>query len=181
MSSKINTQGTYCSAMKLEPEGSQNKPEPETEHSTIPTGLLVIRKSPDICIQNEIGKIFKGHNLLEYKFSGNDMDIETFLQPFGYAFLYLAYADNYENIRDDITVSLVREKKPKKLFRQLSRKGFVVKEDGKGIYQIQGLHFFTVQVIVSSELNEKEHIWLNSLTRAMEEENAERLILTIGD
>lgn len=109
------------------------------------------------------------------------MDIETFLQPFGYAFLYLAYADNYENIRDDITVSLVREKKPKKLFKQLSRKGFVVKEDGKRIYQIQGLHFFTVQVIVSSELNEKEHIWLNSLTRAMEEENAEKLVLTIGD
>lgn len=167
--------------MKLEPEGNQNKPEPETEHSTIPTGLLVIRKSPDICIQNEIGKIFKGHNLLEYKFSGNDMDIETFLQPFGYAFLYLAYADNYENIHDDITVSLVREKKPKKLFKQLARKGFVVKEDGKGIYQIQGLHFFTVQVIVSDELNENEHIWLNSLTRAMEEENAEKLILTIGD
>lgn len=132
MSSKTNTQAAHCSTMKLEPEGSQNKLESETEHSTIATGLLVIRKSPDIRIQNEIGKIFKGHNLLECKISDKDMDIETFLQSVGYACLYLAYSDSPENISDDITVSLVREKKPKKLFRQLARRGFVVKKTEKG-------------------------------------------------
>lgn len=177
MSNKIDTQPqvAYCSSAKLELADSQNESEPITD-------LLTIRKSPDIHIRNDIGKIFKGHNLFEYKFPCGDMDIETFLQSVGYACLYLAYADSSESISDDdITVSLVRMRKPKRLFKQLARRGFVIKEDGKGIYQIHGLHFFTIQVIVSDELDENEYIWLKSFTRAMENENAERLILTVGN
>lgn len=188
MNSKINIQQqvAYCSVMKLELAGGQNEPECETQHSInsnpIATGLLLIRKTPDVYFSNKIGKIFKGHNLFEYRFPGDRIGIKAFLKAVGYACLYLAYTNDAEKIRDnDITISLVSKEKPKKLFRQLARRGLAIRKDGKGIYQIQGLHFFTVQVIVSSELNENEHIWLKSLAMAMENENAERLILTIGD
>lgn len=175
MSSKIYTQGAYCSAMKLEPKGSQNESEPITD-------LLAIRKSPDIHIRNEIGKILRGHNFFGYKFPCDDMDIETFLQPFGCACLYLAYAGDSENICNDyIIVLLIMEKKPAKLFKQLAQRDFAIKENEKGIYQIHGLHFFTVQVIIFDELNENEYLWLKSLIGTMESENAEKLILIIED
>lgn len=187
MGNEINTQWhpAFCSAMKLELAGNKRELEFETEHNInakpIMIDLLVIRKSPDICIQNEIGKIFKGHNLFEYKSPGDQMGIETFLKSIGYACLYLAHADNVGNVNEnDITISLVREGKPKKLIKQLIQKGFSVEEKGKGIYRVCGFQFFTIQIVVSGELDRDEHIWLKSLTKTLEKETAEKLILTIG-
>ena len=187
MDKKNNTQWltAFCTAMRLELAGNKKKPEFVTEHNIntkpVMTDLLIIRKSPDIRIHNEIGKIFRGHNLFEYKSPGDKMGIETFLKSFGYACLYLAHADTAGKIREgDVTISLVREGKPKKLIKQLTRKGFPVKKEGKGIYHVCGLRFFTIQIIVCSELDKDEYIWLKSLTEALEKETAEKLILTIG-
>ena len=86
------------------------------------------------------------------------------------------------NLRElRIIVLLIMEKKPAKLFKHLAQRDFAIKENEKGIYQIHGLHFFTVQVIIFDELNENEYLWLKSLIGTMESENAEKLILIIED
>ena len=38
--------------------------------------LLVIKKDTDASIENEIGEIFKGHNILEYKSPQDHLDID---------------------------------------------------------------------------------------------------------
>lgn len=41
--------------------------------------LQVIKKDADVQIVNEIGKLFRGHNIVEYKSPDDHMDIDTFV------------------------------------------------------------------------------------------------------
>lgn len=50
--------------------------------------LLVIKKNAGIQIDNVIGKIFRGHNLFEYKSPKDELDIDTFYKSVAYASLY---------------------------------------------------------------------------------------------
>ena len=80
--------------------------------------LLVIKKDTDASIENEIGEIFKGHNILEYKSPQDHLDIDTFYKVVAYASLYKSYGETVDSIKaDDITVSLVRDAKPVELFK----------------------------------------------------------------
>lgn len=74
----------------------------------------------------------------------------------------------------DITVSLIRERKPIKLLEQLEEK-YQVRREGKGIYRIYGM-LFPMQVIVTKELDLSRHVWLKSLTRNMDIPQAEMLL-----
>lgn len=47
----------------------------------------------------------------------------------------------------------------------------------KGVYYIENAGFFKTQVIVARELAEESHVWLTSLTDAMNRQQAENLII----
>lgn len=80
--------------------------------------LLVIKKDTDAIIDNEIGAIFKGHNIVEYKSPEDHLDIDTFYKVGAYASLYKSYGETVDSINaDDVTVSLVRDTKPVGLFK----------------------------------------------------------------
>ncbi|MDE6363807.1 MAG: hypothetical protein K2L86_06005 [Lachnospiraceae bacterium] len=137
--------------------------------------LLVIRKKPGEVIKNEIGAFFLGHNIIEYKSPDDSMNIDTFYKVLSYACLYKADTGAVDEILDtDITVSLIRERKPVKLLGQLEKK-YQVKQGGKGIYRIDGM-LFPMQVIVTRELEAERHVWLKSLTRNMDIVQAEELL-----
>ena len=92
-----------------------------------------------------------------------------------YACLYKSTTGRVDEILDtDITITLVREQRPVKLLRQLRSKYMVVKR-GKGIYQISGM-LFPMQIVVACELKKSAHIWLKSLTRNLNMEDAEDLL-----
>ena len=61
----------FCAAIKLELKANKKDLSFESEHTLntkpIQIDLLVIKKLQDVNIQNEIGRIFKGHNIFEYK------------------------------------------------------------------------------------------------------------------
>ena len=40
--------------------------------------LLIIKKEASVRISNEIGRLFRGHNILEYKSPDDHLDIDTF-------------------------------------------------------------------------------------------------------
>lgn len=50
--------------------------------------LLVIKKDPNVQIVNEIGKIFRGHNIIEYKSPNDEFDVDTFYKASAYGCLY---------------------------------------------------------------------------------------------
>ena len=137
--------------------------------------LLVIKKEKDVQIENEIGCLFRGHNIMEYKSPDDSMNIDTFYKVLSYACLYKADTGAVDEILDtDITISLIRERKPIKLLGQLVKK-YQVKQEGKGIYRVYGM-LFPMQIIVTRELERSQHIWLKSLTLNMDITQAEDLL-----
>ena len=139
--------------------------------------LLVIKKDKDVQISNEIGRMFKGHNILEYRSPEDRMDIDSFYKAGAYASLYKAYGETVDERKaEDITVSLVREAKPDGLFRYFREHKVEVSNPYPGIYYVlDGVLFFT-QVIVTRELNGKNHGWLKSLSDKLKKEEMEALL-----
>ena len=139
--------------------------------------LLVIKKDKDVQIANEIGRMFKGHNILEYRSPEDRMDIDSFYKAGAYASLYKPYGETVDERKaEDITVSLVREAKPDGLFRYFREHKVEVSNPYPGIYYVlDGVLFFT-QVIVTRELNGKSHGWLKSLSDKLKKQEMEALL-----
>ncbi|MDE6622309.1 MAG: hypothetical protein K2K74_17825 [Lachnospiraceae bacterium] len=139
--------------------------------------LLIIKKAEDIRIENEIGRIFQRHNIIEYKSPHDKEGINTYFKVHAYASLYKIGEKNTVYEPADITITMIRRGKPYKLFRWFARQGYNVKEMYKGVYYIENAGFFKTQVIVARELLEESHVWLTSLTDAMNRQQAENLII----
>nr|WP_304717918.1 hypothetical protein [uncultured Acetatifactor sp.] len=72
--------------------------------------LLVIKKEPDVQTSNEIGKLFRGHNIVEYKSPEDHLDIDVFYKTGAYGSLYKSFGETVdERAADDITVTIIRD------------------------------------------------------------------------
>lgn len=139
--------------------------------------LLVIKKNSDIRIDNEIGHIFKGNNIMEYKSPEDHLNIDTFYKAAAYACLYKSCGAKVDAIKaDDITVSLVRDIKPLGLLQYLKKQGFLITNPYRGIYYIEGKVLFPTQIVVTRELGEDIHIWLRALSEKISMQEMEALV-----
>lgn len=141
--------------------------------------LLIIKKDSDVHISNEIAQFFRGHNILEFKSPEDHFNVDVFYKSEAYAALYKSYGETVDAIKaDDITVSIFREAKPKKLFYQLQKQGNRISCRYNGIYYIDGTSaWFPTQIIVTKELGQKAHTWLRGLSCDLDQED----ILTLLD
>ena len=139
--------------------------------------LLVIKKKANVHIDNDVGKIFRGHNILEYKSPDDSLDIDTFYKVSGYACLYKSYGKMKDEIKaDDVTVSMVRERRPTGLFRYFEEHGgYSLSNPYPGIYYVEGNVLFLTQIIVTGELEAEDHIWLRALSTRMRPQDMRRL------
>ncbi len=139
--------------------------------------LLVIKKNQTVQVENEIGRIFRGHNILEYKSPEDHLDIDTFYKSEAYAALYKSYGSAVDERKaDDITVSIVREAKPEGLFQYFEEHGIGVERSYQGIYHIRGEVLFPTQIIVTRELVEESHTWLKALSDKLKKEQLKSLL-----
>ena len=164
----------FCSAMYLELRDNNEDLEHITEYELnskpLKVELLVIKKRRDVVIRNAIGKIFRTHNILEYKSPGDALNVDVYYKTIGYACLYKGYGDHVDGIpADEVTVSLVRKERPVKLIRYWREHGFQVEKAHPGVYYISN-GVFPTQLIVTDELEKKEYSWLQYLTRDVNEE-----------
>lgn len=82
------------------------------------TDLLIIKNHADVMLDNEIGKIFKGHNILEYKDPEDSLNADVFFKVRGYACLYKSYGKTADAIKEeDVTITFIRDTRPAGLFR----------------------------------------------------------------
>jgi flagellar biosynthesis/type III secretory pathway protein FliH len=63
----------------------------------------------------------------------------------------------------------------------LKQEGYELTEAYPGIYYISGKTMFDMQIIVSREVEEKEHVWLYSLQRDISWEAYYRLLMSIDE
>ena len=81
---KIQWHPGFVAAMDLELRESREDLWFEKEYNLntkpLEIDLLVIKKNRDAYIDNEIGRIFRGHNIMEYKSPEDHLDIDTFIK-----------------------------------------------------------------------------------------------------
>ena len=176
----------FCSATKLELVKNKKDLDYHSEYGLntkpIQIDLLVIRKSKGVTIDNEIGKIFKGHNLFEYKSPDDKLNVDTYFKTLAYACLYKTQAPTVNGIEaDDITISILKERKPVKLFQWFKDHGYEIQQNFNGIYYIKNHFHFDTQIIVLKELDPKLHLWLVSLCQKLNKDTAEKLVLEINN
>ncbi len=144
--------------------------------------LLIIKKDRELQIANEIGKIFRGHNIMEYKSPQDHLNIDTFYKTGAYASLYKAYGETVDERKaDDLTVSIVREVRPEGLFRYFKDHGIRVTNPCKGIYYILDAALFPTQIIVTGELKKEDHTWLKALSDRLEKQEMQELLERINN
>lgn len=176
----------FCCAVQLELKEDAQYLEYTSEYvlntKPLQIDLLVIKKKSDIELKNEIGKIFRKYNICEYKSPDDSMNSNTFLKVLSYAYLYKTQEKYVDEIAlDEITITMVREQKPQKLFKWFSSNGYIIRQKYAGIYYIEKEYHFLVQVIVSSELSKENQKWLTLLSRSLEREDAERALKQLYD
>ncbi|MBR5566448.1 MAG: hypothetical protein IKW08_09885 [Roseburia sp.] len=130
--------------------------------------MLVVKKKISCEIQNEIGKLFDKHNLIEYKSPSDSLNYDVFLKGIAYAYLYKSNEEHVDEIcLEEVTLSFIREAKPIKLIKKLREEKFDVEQKYPGIYYIIKEKYIKIQIIVTRELREENHIWLNALSDKM--------------
>ena len=138
---------------------------------------MLAKKTALFIFSNEIGYLFKGHNIIEYKSPEDHLDIDTFYKSMAYASLYKSYGKTVDEIKaDDITVSIIRETKPEGLFRYFKEHEFLVTNPYKGIYYVEGQIMFPAQIIATGELDKKYHKWLGALSGQLQKDNIQELL-----
>ena len=141
------------------------------------TDLLIIKKEPSVSIENEIGKIFKTHNVFEYKGSGDVLSIDAYYKTIGYAALYKGLGKRVNDIpAEEITLTMMREAYPRELFKLLKGYGVNIEERFKGIYYLSGKIIFDTQIIITEELDGNKHASLKILSKNASEKDVRRFL-----
>lgn len=180
MERKTQWHPAFCSAMRLELKENKGDLEYTNEYNVsakpLQIDLLVIKKEDRCVIQNPIGKIFRRHNIVEFKSPRDRLNIDDYFKVMGYACLYKAQHDGTDDVEsDDITISFVRDTKPEGLLREFKRREMTVRVLTDGIYYVAN-PWFLMQIIVTSELNRDAHLWLTALTERLSVRDAEKIL-----
>lgn len=61
--------------------------------------ILIIKKLKDIQIRKDIGRIFRKHNIIEYKSPSDNLSINDFYKVYGYACIYQSDTNRVGEIR----------------------------------------------------------------------------------
>ena len=140
--------------------------------------VLIIKKETDRPVKKNIGRIFKKHNIIEYKSPDDSLSVDDFYKVYGYTCFYKADARYVNSIHaDELTITFVAEKYPRKMIKHLTKiKKYQVTEVEKGIYYVNG-DLIPIQILVTKNLSGEENLWLKSLTNKLKAtETAEKLV-----
>ena len=157
---KIQWHPAFCAAAELELRFNKDDLEFKREYNLskkpLQMDLLIIEKRKGVQIQNEIGKIFRGHNIIEYKSPDDGMTIDNFFKTLGYAFLYKGLGEKVNQIPlRELTVSLFRASAPKELLNQNSKNHESLKVLSKSA-QTDDIQRFTELASAFTEPGDKE-------------------------
>ncbi len=182
--SELKTQWhpAFCAAARLELIFNKNELDFREEYNLsrkpLQIDLLIIEKksNTDTQIQNEIGKIFRKYNIIEYKSPKDNLTVDDFFKTLGYAYIYKGLGESVNQIPlSELTISLVREKNPSGLFRELEKCNCRYEEVADGIYYVYGL-LIPAQIIVTNQLNAKAHSCLRILSSDAQEDEVREFL-----
>ena len=123
--------------------------------------MLIVKKISDASLHNDIGRIFKKHNIVEYKNPKDVLGIDQFFKGLSYAYLYKSLGKKADEVKiEEMTLSFIREGYPRELFKRLRKLDYKVTEKYPGIYYVTDNLVIPVQIIVTKNLDPEEHLSL---------------------
>ena len=170
----------FCAAAELELRDNRNDLSFNREYSLskepLQIDLLVIKKPPHVKVKNEIGHLFRQHNVIEYKSPKDSLNIDDFHKTLAYAFLYKSLAKEVDGIPvSQLTLSLVRQGYPREMVKKLEAEGMQIQRQYPGIYYVEGAPI-PAQIIATNELDAENHRSLRVLTSKLSEADAREFL-----
>jgi hypothetical protein len=122
--------------------------------------VLLIKKKPGERIEKNIGRIFKTHNVFEFKSETDSLTEHDYNKVVAYALLYSSFTPAAVS---DITVSFAVTVHPRELLKYLKdERRFTIHTAEDGIYYIDG-DTFPVQILENKLLPPNENLFLRNL------------------
>lgn len=166
----------FYAGIQIEFEKEKDKLIFENEHhlGTKPKEIdvLIIKKNSNYKIKKNIGRIFRKHNIIEYKSPDDYLSIDDFYLVYAYACLYKCDTPSIDEISiEDITITFVSSKYPKSLLTHLKDiRKFSIEKKENGVYYVKG-DFFPIQIICTKELSDTTNLWLHNLRNDITEKS----------
>lgn len=170
----------FCSATEFELRDSKESLVFEAEHSLskepLRIDLLVIKKRKEAVIENDVARIFRKYNVIEYKSPDDGLTIDDLYKTIGYACILKGTGKTVNEIDEgDVTVSLFREAYPQALMEHLRQKDVGIRVVAPGVYYVDG-NQFPVQIVVTGELDSKKHFAYKILSRTAQRADVEEFL-----
>ena len=126
--------------------------------------VLIVKKKGKQPIRKNIGRIFRKHNIIEYKSPEDYLSVNDFYKVYGYTCFYQSETKRVKEIQpEEITITFICNHYPQKLLEHLKKfKGIEVKKQEAGIYYLLG-DSFPIQLVIVKELSKEENYWLQNL------------------
>ena len=153
-----------------------------TEHQLSEEALrmdvVIVKKDKGVQIEKNIGRIFKEHNIFEYKSESDSFSIWDYNKILGYAFLY----SSFEKIpMSDITLSIVLTKHPREFEKFLKNdRGLVMRDLGDGIYYVDD-DVVPIQILESKRLSSDNNLFLRNLRSNLSVEDMLKTLLSFKE
>ncbi|GMO43977.1 MAG: hypothetical protein Pg6C_05860 [Treponemataceae bacterium] len=178
---KIPWHPAFVQALQLELEDYADELEFKAEYQLtsepLRIDIVVIKKKAGVTIDKNIGRIFRTHNIIEYKSPRDSFAVSDLYKAFVYVFLY-AIVEGVD-IRDcSLTLASVRKPAAAMGYLQTALKHRVEKT-AEGMYYVHGRDF-PIQIIETRRLSEQENVWLANLRDDLTAQSAEKVLAAGG-
>lgn len=126
--------------------------------------VLIIKKLRDVPIHKTIGRIFRKHNIVEYKAPDDNLSVNDFYKVYGYACFYQSNTNRVREIEPtEITITFVCNHYPREMMKHLKEgRGIRAECHYKGVYYLKG-DAIPMQLLNTHELTQEENCWIQSL------------------
>ena len=158
----------FSAALRVELEEELDELCIEDEHmlskKPMQIDVLIVKKKGKQPIRKNIGRIFRKHNIIEYKSPEDYLSVNDFYKVYGYSCFYQSETKRVKEIQpEEITITFICNHYPQKLLEHLRQfKGIEVKKQEAGIYYLFG-DSFPIQLVIVKELSKEENYWLQNL------------------
>lgn len=158
----------FSAALRVELEDELDELCIEDEHmlskKAMQIDVLVVKKKGEQPIRKNIGRIFRKHNIIEYKSPEDYLSINDFYKVYGYTCFYQSETKRVKDIPpEEITMTFICNHYPQKLLENLKKfKGIEVEKQEAGLYYLLG-DSFPIQLVIVKELSKEENYWLQNL------------------
>ena len=165
---KLQWHPAFGAALRITLQDEMQYLEMQEEHllskKPLQMDILIIKKLQEVQIKKTIGRIFRKHNIIEYKSPDDSLSVNDFYKVYGYACIYQSNTDRIKEIDpEELTLTFVCSHYPRELLKHLEKvRGMHTKYQGAGIYYITG-DPIPMQFLITPELSGGENYWIQSM------------------